>query len=161
MDSSSNAEAGSSVQTGLPPVEDGRAAARPYTSFRAGLPTVFLALLAGACAKVADPLPPLSHHPPPVNDLQAVRAADQVRLLFSLPSPDIQSVEVHRLCGGEPPTSEPIARLNPGEIAPAPDSDGLMFADTPPQGGSCRYRIRLIGPGGLPSPFSEWAALPL
>ena len=58
-----------------------------------------LLVLAG-CAKVGDPVPPVSEPPVSTQALQLVQIADRLQLIFPMPAEKIVSVQLHSSCSG-------------------------------------------------------------
>ena len=112
-----------------------------------------LLLLAG-CAKIGIPLPPMTHPPEMIDDVQLIQVADRVELIFSLPPQPIRDLQVFRGCQ---PGEERIVSVIEREFLQGTSRPGqFMVRDRLP--GSphpCRYRLRTIGVDTTLSPFSS------
>ena len=77
------------------------------------------------CAKVGDPLPPLSQPSPTIRNLKLVQVDDRIQLHFPLASRDVVQVQIYRQCpGGEGP-QEPVMLLDRGQLRGR--NDGAEF----------------------------------
>lgn len=117
--------------------------------FRA-LSCLWLAVLPPACAKVGDPLPPLATVPATTQDLQLLQIADRVRLSFSLPGSDIETVEVYRARAGiDGPHSEAqlITKIQARDLRRQSQDGKCVYEDRPDVGGQkWHYAVRFLGP---------------
>ena len=121
-------------------------------------------LLLSGCAKVADPLPP-ARPMPTVQDLTLQADANRILLEFSLPTPEVSTVEVMTICKAAPPDEgefQTMALISKGRLVPAAAGGGrFSFAtplvQTPPP---CYYVVRLINPSGEKSGISNQARIP-
>ncbi len=114
-----------------------------------------------ACAKVADPRPPLDQQPGTVQDLRVVQMADQVRMIFSLPAGEIQWIEVYRQCERSSSAVgkiELIVRLPCNQLSSGRKQGEFFFEYRPPKPGhSCRYALRFVNGQGRRSELSNFA----
>ncbi|HXK58277.1 MAG TPA: hypothetical protein PLP42_00145 [Acidobacteriota bacterium] len=117
---------------------------------------ILLLLVLTSCAKVAEPLPPMVRIPQATQELRLVQAGTTARLLFPLPSPEIETVLIYRQCGIVRSWSEdldPLARVEVENLKT--ESPGIFtFVDTAPQPG-CKYAIRYVNDQRRVSPFSN------
>lgn len=117
-------------------------------------------LLLSACAKVADPLPPVVHPPATTQDLRVELRGDTARVYFPLPTPDIEWVEVFRHCNVQAPVSRftMIARIASNELMPSENANIFVFSDqTSEDKRQCRYAVRFVDRKGQNSDFSNAA----
>jgi hypothetical protein len=100
------------------------------------------ALLLGACAKVADPIPPEARPADPATDLTIIQRGAHILVLeFTLPA-GAREIEVLRGCGGEPLVS--LLSLRTDGLQPAegrPDRRRLELTGQPAQ--HCEYAVRV------------------
>jgi len=121
---------------------------------------VFL-LLFSACAKVADPLPPLVVPPDTAADVETVQLAGHLQIVFSLPPQKIQWVELYRQCGNPPLSPESAELLTRTEVEEIPryqDESRGFLEDQPRTDQNCSYWLRFVDGRNLSSPFSNAAA---
>ena len=110
------------------------------------------------CAKVGDPLPPLTLQLPTISDLELVQIGNDVRLTFPLPVGQIRRVEVYRECGTLPPVSEqskPMAVINLDDLLPTSVRGRYLFRDDATFSRRCVYGLRFVGSRGKRSAFSN------
>jgi fibronectin type 3 domain-containing protein len=117
--------------------------------------SLLLSMALVSCAKVGDPLPPISAVPASPSSLQLIQVGHrEVILDFELDSVDIRQIEVFRSCGGE--IASPIALVGVEDLGEGSRSGARAFTDPQPEfGQKCRYWVRLIGKGGKRSAESE------
>jgi len=122
---------------------------------RACLLTLYLLFLA-SCAKIAPPLPPIVRVPEATQELRLIQTGENARLLFPLPSPDIQAVLIHKQCGPVVPWDADTAALNRVEVADLKvESPGVYaFVDAVSRA-DCRYAIRYLNDQKRISGFSN------
>lgn len=109
------------------------------------------------CAKVADPLPPLVVPPDAISDVETVRVADRLQIVFSLPPQKIQWVELYRQCGNPPLSPENAEMLGRTEVEEIPlylGENRFFLEDQPGTNRVCSYWLQSIDGRGLRSPFS-------
>ena len=104
-----------------------------------------------SCAKVGDPLPPLSGNPIFVKDLELSQVGNTVRLEFSLALDRVGRVEVYRLC--EPPTEgrDPHQKMRSVEVSDlivSRNRGKLELRDELNLFESCNYGLRAIDLNG-------------
>ena len=137
------------------PVEKELSSGRTWGRF------VVLILLTGqmagpGCAKVGDPLPPLSQPPPTIRNLKLVQVDDQVQLHFLLPSPETDQIQIHRACPGEDTALEPVLTLYRRQLGRRDDGAGYRVElELPQDGVQCGYFLRFGDLDGLMSPPSN------
>ena len=119
-----------------------------------------------SCGKVGPPLPPVLVHPITIHDLGIEAGNRGPRLVFRLPSDDVEYVEVYRQC---PPLvvaerSLLIARLSQGELSETPPANYFAFEDGDRAAKpGCRYALRFVDSNGFQSEYSnfvEWTKGP-
>lgn len=122
---------------------------------------LFMSASLGSCGKVGDPLPPVPVYPATINDLRVESGSRGPRLLFPLPSSDVEYVEVFRQC---PPLvveerAVLIARIFQDELLESQEPNRFAFEDGDPavQEG-CRYALRFVDATGFQSEYSNFAA---
>jgi len=122
---------------------------------RACLLTLCLLFLP-SCAKIAPPIPPVVRIPEATQELRLIQSGASARLLFPLPSPDIQAVLIHKQCGSGTPWDADTAALNRVEVADLKvESPGVYaFVDTVSHA-DCRYAIRYVNDQKRISAFSN------
>jgi len=114
-----------------------------------------------SCAKVAPPLPPIIIYPDTINDLELEVGTRGPRLVFELPSSDVEHIEVYRQC---PPLlvevhSQLIARLFQDELVEANKPNKFVFEDGDPNvRDGCRYALRFVDSTGFQSGYSNFVA---
>ena len=121
--------------------------------------------LFSSCGKVAAPLPPLVIVADTVKDSTAeiVRVADHLQIIFSLPSQNIQWVEMYRDCSNPIPDPDNVAllsRVEIGEISRYQDGDRFFLEDHPGASQICVYWLRFVDNEGFRSPISDPIATP-
>lgn len=116
----------------------------------------------GACAKVADPLPPIVSVPPPLSNVQIRQVGgNQMELLLPLPSPDIRELEVFRVCDpARPPDSlpnraDPYARVGIEQLATLNGGSRVFHDPQPETNGFCGYWARVIDGRGKRSELTD------
>ena len=114
-----------------------------------------------SCGKMGDPLPPVIQYPDTIDDLQVQVGKRGPRLLFNLPSTDIEHVEVYRLCAPVliEERSVLIARLFQDELVEATGPNKFAFEDGDPavrQG--CKYAVRFVDSAGFQSKYSNFVS---
>lgn len=125
---------------------------------------VFFVLFSG-CGKVAAPLPPLVIVLDTVKDntVEIVSVVDHLQIIFSLPSQNIQWVEMYRDCGNPTPDPDNVAllsRVEMGEIPRYQDGNRFFLEDHPGTSQICVYWLRFVDDEGFRSPFSNPIATP-
>ncbi|MFQ5928190.1 MAG: fibronectin type III domain-containing protein [Acidobacteriota bacterium] len=111
-----------------------------------------------ACAKVADPLPPVILHPGTVTDLEGIQVGDRFQIVFSLPPEEIRWVEVYRQCGTiltPSEKAEPLARIERNKLLVYREQEKFLFEDRPGLSQTCSYTLRFVNRQGRRSPFSN------
>lgn len=98
--------------------------------------------------------------PATIQDLQVSRVADRVQVRFSLPSGDIESIEIYRQCDPRNPKGgiHLLAALGRGQLKVTRDPTHFLYQDrigsrTMP----CRYAVRFLNRQGTRSEFSNFA----
>ena len=108
------------------------------------------------CAKVGDPLPPLSQPPPTIRTLELIQVDDRVQLHFPLPSPETDQIQIHRACSGEDTSLEPVLTLYRRQLRTRDDGAGYRVElELPRDGVPCGYFLRFADLDGLISPPSN------
>ena len=118
-------------------------------------------LLLFSCGKVGDPLPPVIQYPDTIDDLQVQGGKRGPRLIFKLPSTDIEHVEVYRLCAPFliEERSVLIARLFQDELVEATEPNKFSFEDGDPAvREGCRYAVRFVDSTGFQSEYSNFVS---
>jgi len=112
-----------------------------------------------SCAKIAPPLPPVVRVPEATQELRLIQTGGAAKLLFPLPSPEINAVLIHKQCGPVVPWDEEAASLNRVEVADLKlESPGVYaFVDTSTRA-DCRYAIRYVNDQKRISAFSNTRA---
>jgi hypothetical protein len=114
-----------------------------------------------SCGKVGPPLPPVVVYPDTINDLRIEAGSRGPRLVFQLPSNEVEYVEVYRQC---PPLvveerSLLIARLFQDELVEARQVNQFVFEDGDPAvAAGCRYALRFVDSTGFQSEYSNFVA---
>jgi len=124
-----------------------------------GLGVFFLLFL--GCAKIGDPLPPLVIPPDTASDVETIRLADRLQIIFSPPPQKIQRVELYRQCGNPPFSPENAELLGRTEVESLPryaNGSRFLLEDESGTKQTCSYWIRFVDGRGLSSPFSNTAA---
>ena len=117
--------------------------------------SVVLILLTGqvagpGCAKVGDPLPPLSQPPPTIRSLELVQVDDRVQLHFPLAFPETDQIQIHRACPGEDTSMDPVLTLYRRQLRRRDDGAGYRVElELPQDGVSCGYFLRFVDLDGL------------
>ena len=114
-----------------------------------------------SCGKVGPPLPPVVIYPDTINDLRVEAGNRGPRLVFRLPSNDVETVEVYRQCS--PLVVEErsllIARLFQDELVEARQVNQFAFEDGDPAGrAGCRYALKFVDSTGFRSEYSNFVA---
>ena len=108
------------------------------------------------CAKVGDPLPPLSHPPPTIRSLKLVQVDDRIRLHFPLASREVVQVQLFRECPEGASSSEPAMLLDRDQLRRREDGAGfLVEQQLPADGAPCGYFLRFVDTDGRISPPSN------
>ena len=116
--------------------------------------SVVLILLTGqvagpGCAKVGDPLPPLSQPPPTIRTLELVQVDDRIRLHFPLAFRETDQVRIHRVCPGEDTSLEPEMTLYTRQLRRRDDGAGYRVEMDSTRGGdACGFFLRFVDPDG-------------
>ncbi len=106
-------------------------------------------------------MPPVVVLPDTINDLRIEAGNRGPRLLFQLPSDEVEYVEVYRQC---PPLvvedrSLLIARLFQDELVEARQVNQFAFEDGDPAvAAGCRYALRFVDSTGFQSEYSNFVA---
>ncbi len=107
---------------------------------------VLLALFPG-CAKVGDPVPPVTRVPKSTTALTLVQTGQSVRLSFPVTEEDVTAVDIYKQCSPEtewPKNAEAFRRVEVTSLAKEVQPPGTyVFQDTIERTG-CRYAIRLV-----------------
>ncbi len=126
------------------------------------LSSPFLAIgLLLSCGKVGAPLPPGVVYPDTINNLRVEAGNRGPRLVFRLPSNDVEYVEVYRQC---PPLvveerSLLIARLFQDELVEARQVNQFVFEDGDQTvRAGCRYALKFVDSTGFQSEYSNFVA---
>ncbi len=108
------------------------------------------------CAKVGDPLPPLSQPSPTIRNLKLVQVDDRIQLHFPLASRDVVQVQIYRQCpGGEGP-QEPVMLLDRGQLRGRNDgAEFLVERKLPDDEDPCGYYLRFLDSDDRLSPPSN------
>ncbi len=116
-----------------------------------------IGLMAGpGCAKVGDPLPPLSQPPPTIRSLKLVQVDDRAQLYFPLASQDIVQVQVYRQCPGGEVSTEPEMLLDRGQLRRRNDgAEFLVERKLPDDEDPCGYYLRFLDSDDRLSPPSN------
>ena len=105
-------------------------------------------LLLLGCAKVGDPVPPVSEPPLPVSDLQLVQVGDRLQLIFSRFPEDVVAVHLFANCSDpNSPTNgqDPQATFERDDIKPYPEENSLVFVETQARPNTpCQLELRLL-----------------
>lgn len=123
-------------------------------SGRSWVPFVVLISLVGqmagpGCAKVGDPLPPLSQPPPTIRNLELVQVDDRIRLHFPLAFRETDQVRIHRVCPGEDTALEPEMTLYTRQLRRRDDGGGYRVEMDSTRGGdACGFFLRFVDPDG-------------
>ena len=134
---------------------------KEFSSRRTWARSVVLISLIGpmagpGCAKVGDPLPPLSQPPPTIRTLTLVQVDDRVQLHFPLASSETDQIRIHRSCPGENTTMEPVLTLYRRQLRRRDDGSGYRVElELPEDATSCGYFLRFADLDGLISPPSN------
>ena len=108
------------------------------------------------CAKVGDPLPPLSQPPPTIRNLKLVQVDDVVQLHFPLAFPETDQIRIHRVCPGKDTSLEPHLTLYRRQLRTGDDGAGYRVElELPEDGIPCGYFLRFLDLDGLISPPSN------
>ena len=123
-------------------------------------PVVLISLIgqiAGpGCAKVGDPLPPLSQPPPTIRSLKLVQVDDRAQLHFPLASQDVIQVQIYRQCPGGKASTEPEMLLDRGQLRRRNDgSEYLVERKLPDDEDPCGYYLRFLDSDDRLSPPSN------
>jgi len=114
-----------------------------------------------SCGKVGEPLPPVPVFPATITDLRVEPGNRGPRLVFRLPSSDVEYVQVYRQC---PPLVVEerallIARIFQDELVESSEPNRFLFEDGDPAvGDGCRYALRFVDSAGFQSEYSNFAA---
>ena len=108
------------------------------------------------CAKVGDPLPPLSDPPPTIRSLKLIQVGDRAQLQFPLASQEVVQIRIFRDCPGAEGSSEPDLVLDRSQLRkPVEGSEFLVERQLPPDGDPCGYYLRFLDADGRLSPPSN------
>lgn len=108
------------------------------------------------CAKVGDPLPPLSQPPPTIRSLKLVQVADRIQLHFPLASRDVVQVQAYRQCPEGEASTEPEMLLDRGQLRRPNDvAEYLVERKLPDDEDPCGYYLRFLDSDGRLSPPSN------
>ena len=123
-------------------------------------PVVLISLIgqiAGpGCAKVGDPLPPLSQPSPTIRSLKLVQVDDRAQLHFPLASQDVIQVQIYRQCPGGKASTEPEMLLDRGQLRRRNDgSEYLVERKLPDDEDPCGYYLRFLDSDDRLSPPSN------
>ena len=123
-------------------------------------PVVLISLIgqiAGpGCAKVGDPLPPLSQPSPTIRSLKLVQVDDTAQLHFPLASQDVIQVQIYRQCPGGKASTEPEMLLDRGQLRRRNDgSEYLVERKLPDDEDPCGYYLRFLDSDDRLSPPSN------
>ena len=123
-------------------------------------PVVLISLIgqiAGlGCAKVGDPLPPLSQPSPTIRNLKLVQVDDRAQLHFPLASQDVIQVQIYRQCPGGKASTEPEMLLDRGQLRRRNDgAEYLVERKLPDDEDPCGYYLRFLDSDDRLSPPSN------
>lgn len=123
-------------------------------------PVVVISLLgqlaAPGCAKVGDPLPPLSDPPPTIRSLKLIQVDDRAQLHFPLASQEVVQVQIYRDCPGVEGPLEPDMVLGRSQLRrPDAAAEFLVERQLPQDGDPCGYYLRFLDSDGRQSPPSN------
>ena len=123
-------------------------------------PVVLISLIgqiAGpGCAKVGDPLPPLSQPSPTIRNLKLVQVDDRAQLHFPLASQDVIQVQIYRQCPGREASTEPEMLLDRGQLRRRNDgAEFLVERKLPDDEDPCGYYLRFLDSDDRLSPPSN------
>jgi len=131
-----------------------------YGGSKTGFPGVQLCLLLlVGCAKVGDPVPPISELPVSARDLQLVQVADRLQLIFPMPPENIAVVELHGGCGEAKHSRDDLELLGSFErenLRPYPAAGSVVFVENPANNSAtCQFALRLRDRRGRISELSN------
>ena len=137
------------------PVEKGLQSSRNWAR-----PVIVISLLgqvAGpGCAKVGDPLPPLSGPPPTIRSLNLIQVDDRAQLSFPLASQEVVQVQIYRDCPEAEASSEPEMVLDRNQLRKQGEgAEFLVERQLPQDGDPCGYYLRFLDTDGRLSPPSN------
>ena len=132
----------------------------PTTGRTTGFRAIQLCLLIlVGCAKVGDPVPPVSEPPVSTRDLQLIQVADRLQLIFSIPPENIAAVQLHGGCSGSKPPLDDLELLEGFEresLRPYPAAGSLVFVENPANTDErCQFALRLLDRRGRISELSN------
>lgn len=107
---------------------------------------VGLVLLSG-CAKVGDPVPPVTRVPKSTNSLSLVQTGQSVRLNFPVTEQDVTAVDIYKRCepGTEwPKDAEAFRRVELTSLTKEGPTPALYVFQDAVEQANCRYAIRLV-----------------
>ena len=108
------------------------------------------------CAKVGDPLPPLSGPPPTIRNLKLIQVDDRAQLSFPLASQEVVQVQIYRDCPEAEASSEPEMVLDRSQLRKQGDSNEFLAELQLPQDGDpCGYYLQFLDTDGRLSPPSN------
>ena len=116
-------------------------------------------LVLAGCAKVGDPVPPLSEPPVSTRDLQLVQVADRLQFIFPMPPENIAAVQLHGKCAGPKLSADELELLGDFEresLGPHPTAGPLVFVENPAnRDETCQFALRLLDRRGRASELSN------
>ena len=121
--------------------------------------SVLSLLLLVGCAKVGDPVPPVSEPPVSTRDLQLIQIADRLKLIFPMPPENIATVQLHGRCRGLKLPLDNLELLEGFEresLKPYPAAGSLVFVENPASTDErCQFALRLLDRRGRISELSN------
>lgn len=118
-----------------------------------------LALLAGGCGYVGDPLPPALHIPRAVSDLRVAQVGSELVFTFTIPGVTTEDLPLGRLAGVELRIAGSVVQLEQGFAAPvAAREAGIAEARTPAAPWIGRREVAAVRLRGDRGKVSEWSA---